>query len=94
MIMRIQWQSIEALGLGSYIYGFPDASVRKESDCNIGDPGSILGSGRSTGEGKDYPLQYFGASLVAQLVNNLPALHETWVQSLSGEDPLEKGKTM
>ena len=92
--MRIQWQSIEALGLGSYIYGFPDASVRKESDCNIGDPGSILGSGRSTGEGKDDPLQYSGASLVAQLVNNLPALHETWVQSLSGEDPLEKGKTM
>ena len=92
--MRIQWQSIEALGLGSYIYGFPDASVRKESDCNVGDHGSILGSGRSTGEGKDYPLQYFGASLVVQLVNNLPALHETWVQSLSGEDPLEKGKTM
>ena len=32
------------------------------------------------------------ASLVAQLVNNLPAMQETWVLSLGGEDPLEKGK--
>ena len=30
----------------------------KESACNAGDPGLILGSGRSPGEGKDYPLQY------------------------------------
>ena len=32
------------------------------------------------------------ASLVAQLVKNLPAMQETWVQSLGREDPLEKGK--
>ena len=32
------------------------------------------------------------AFLVAQLVKNLPALWETWVRSLVGEDPLEKGK--
>jgi len=32
------------------------------------------------------------ASLVAQLVKNPPAVRETWVQSLSWEDPLEKGK--
>ena len=31
------------------------------------------------------------ASLVAQLVKNLPAVRETWVQSLGWEDPLEKG---
>ena len=30
-------------------------------------------------------------SLVAQLVKNLPAMRETWVQSLGWEDPLEKG---
>ena len=30
-------------------------------------------------------------SLVAQLVKNPPEMQETWVQSLSGEDPLEKG---
>ena len=32
------------------------------------------------------------ASLVAQLVKNLPAVQETWVQSLGWEDALEKGK--
>ena len=32
------------------------------------------------------------ASLVAQLVNNLPAMWETWVKSLGWGDPLEKGK--
>ena len=31
------------------------------------------------------------ASQVAQMVKNLPALEETWVQSLVWEDPLEKG---
>ena len=31
------------------------------------------------------------ASLVAQLVKNLAAMQETWVQSLGWEDPLEKG---
>ena len=33
------------------------------------------------------------ASLVAQMVKNLPAVEETWVLSLSWEDPLEKGMT-
>ena len=31
-------------------------------------------------------------SLVAQMVKHLPAVRETWVQSLVCEDPLEKGK--
>ena len=52
----------------------------------------ILGSGRLAGEGISYPLQYSWASLVAQLVKNPPALWETWVQSLTWEDPLEKEK--
>ena len=33
-----------------------------------------------------------GASLVAQMVKNLPTMQETQVQSLGREDPLEKGK--
>ena len=33
---------------------------------------------------------YIRASLVAQTVKNLPAMQETWVRSLTGEDPLEK----
>ena len=49
---------------------FPDSSVGKESACNAGDLSSIPGSGRSAGEGIGYPLQYFGVSLVAQLVKN------------------------
>ena len=32
------------------------------------------------------------ASLVAQIIKNLPEMQETWVQSLGWEDPLEKGK--
>ena len=72
--------------------GFPGSSAGKESTCNAGDPGSIRGSGRSTGEGIGYPLQHSWASLVAQLVKNLPAVQETWVRSLGWEDPLEKGK--
>ena len=73
-------------------YSFPDSSDGKECTHNGGDPGSIPGSGRSPGEGIGYPLQYSWASLVAQLVNNLPATWETWVRSLGWEDPLEKGK--
>ena len=59
--------------------GFPDSSVGKEFACKAGDPGSIPGSGRSAREGIGYPLQYSSASLVAQLVKNLPAMQETWV---------------
>ena len=73
-------------------FRFPDSSVGKESACNAEDPGLIPGSGRSAGEGIGYLLQYSWASLVAQLVKNLPAMLETWVWSLSWEDPLEKGK--
>ena len=50
-----------------------------------------LGLGRSPGEGNGNPLQYSGASLVAQLVKNLSAMWKTWVQSLGLEDPLGKG---
>ena len=52
----------------------------------------ILGLGRSAGEVSGYPLQYSWASLVVQLVKNLPAMWEPWVRSLGWEDPLKKGK--
>ena len=65
---------------------------KKESACSVGDPSSIPGLARSTGEGIGYPFQYSWASLVVQLVKNLPAMQETWVQSLGWEDPLEKGQ--
>ena len=71
---------------------FISSSVGKESAYNAGDPGSIPGSGRSSGEGIGYPLQYSWAALVAQLVKNLPAAWETWVRFLAWKDPLEKAK--
>ena len=76
---------------GKMVY-IPGSSADKESTCNAGDPRSIPGLGSSLGEGIGYPLQYSWASLVAQLVKNLPAMWETWVLSLGWEDPLEKGK--
>ena len=48
----------------------PVSSAGKESTCNARDPSSIPGSGRSSREGTDYPLQYSWASLVVQLVKN------------------------
>ena len=74
------------------LYGiWGGSSAGKESTCNAGNPDLIPESRRSPGEGIGYPLQYSWTSLVAQTVKNLPAMRETWVQSLGWEDPLEKG---
>ena len=70
---------------------FPGSLAGKESACNAGDPSLVPGSGRSTREGIGYPLQCSWAFLVAQMVKNLPAMRETWVQPLGWEDPLEEG---
>ena len=53
------------------IMGFPYSSVGKKSACNAGDPGSIPGSGRSSGEGNGNPLQY-------------SCLENPWTEELSG----------
>ena len=74
-----------------YLSCFPGSSVGKEPACKAGDPGLIPGSGSSPGEGIGYPLQHSWASLVVQMVKNLPAVWETWVGLLGWEDPLEKG---
>ena len=66
------------------------AQLVKNLGCNAGNPGSIPGSGRSAGEGIGYLLQYSWASLVAQQVENLPAIRETWILSLGWEDPWRK----
>ena len=71
---------------------FPCSSVGEESACSAGDPSLIPGLKRSPREGIGYPLQYSWASLVTQIVKNLPAMRETCVRSLGWEDPLEKGK--
>ena len=73
-------------------WGFLHSSVGKEFTCKAGDSGLFPGLGRFPGEGISYPLQYSLASLVAQLVKILPAMQDTWVQSLYWENPLVKGE--
>ena len=94
--MKNYWHSCLNNQLINYasckLLGFCNSSVSKESACNAGDPGLIPGLGRSACKGIGYPLQYSWASLVAQLVKNLPAMQETSVWSLGWEDPLEEEK--
>ena len=61
--------------------GLLGGSDDKESAMQV-DPGLIPGLGRSPEGGSGYLLQYSWASLVAQLVKNLPTMRETWVRSL------------
>ena len=68
----------------------PGSSAGKEYACNAEDPSSIPGLGRLPGEGIGYPFQCSWVSLVAQTVNNLPAMWDSWVQSLGWEDPLQE----
>ena len=72
-----------------FILHLPWQLAGKDSTCNGGDPGSILGSGRCPREGIGYPFQYSWASLVTQMVKNPPAMQDTWLQSLGWEDPLQ-----
>ena len=49
--------------IGRTLSNNPDSSVGKEFACNAGEPGSMPGSGRSTGKGRGYPLQIYVISL-------------------------------
>ena len=64
--------------ISNHIFAISPSSVDKESTRNAEDPGLIPGSGRSPGEGKDYPLQYSWASLMAQLVKKKIHLQCRW----------------
>ena len=65
-----------------YFSGLPDSSVGKESSCNAGVPGLIPVSDNLL----EIPTPAFWVYLVVQLVKNLPAMWETWVQSLVWDD--------
>ena len=54
---RFVWQCFFSQGPWACM-GFPCGPAGKDSACKAGDPGSIPGSERSSGEGIDYPLQY------------------------------------
>ena len=79
MNLALDWSN----ALFNYLTYLECSSVGKEFTCNVGDPGSTPGLKRSPAEGIGYPLQYSWASLVAQMVKNMPAMWETWVQALS-----------
>ena len=56
LLLLCEW----VISLVQRALGFPGGSAGKESACNVGDLGLIPGLGRSSGEGKGYPLQYSG----------------------------------
>ena len=57
--------------------GFPGGSTGKESVCNAGDLGLIPGLGRSSGEGKGYPLQYSGLENSMDCIGHRVAKNQT-----------------
>ena len=56
--------------------GFLCGSAGKEYTCNVGDLGSILGLGRSHGEGKGYPLQYSGLESSMDCIGSQRVRHD------------------
>ena len=48
----------QIINILSWVFGCPGGLEGKASACNVGDPGSIPGSGRSPGDGNGNPLQY------------------------------------
>ena len=70
------------------LQGFPSGSAVKNLPANAGDAGLIPRSGRLLDKEM---ATHSRASLVSQLVKNLPSIWETWVRSLGREDPLERG---
>ena len=59
--------------------GFPCGSVGKESTSNVGDLGLIPALGRSPGEGKGYPLQYFGLENSMDCIVHGVIKSQTWL---------------
>ena len=61
------------------VLGFPCDSAGKESACNAGDLGLIPGFGRSSGEGKGYPLQYSGLENSMDCIDQRVAKSRIWL---------------
>ena len=64
---------------GIPLRSFPDNSAGKKSAYNAGDPGLILGLGRSFVRIDRIPTLVFLGFPVVQLVKNSPAMQETWL---------------
>ena len=74
---------IDDCGCPGLLPGFPGTSAGKESACNAGDPGSVTGSGRSTGEGSRCPLQYSGRENSMDCIVHGVAKSQTQSEQLS-----------
>ena len=66
--------------------GFPCGLAGKESTCNAGDLSLIPGLGRSTGEGKGYPLQYSGLENSMDCIVHGVTKNWTWLSSFHFSD--------
>ena len=64
--------------------GFPGGLHGKESACNAGDPGSILGLERFPGEGNGNPLQYSCLEKVMATHSSIPAWRSPWTEEPGG----------
>ena len=82
------------ISYSGWLKGFLVSSAGKESACNAGNPSLAPGLGRSAREGIGYPLHYSWASLLAQLVRNLPPMWETWIQALGGREQLKNNRNL
>ena len=77
-VRKIRWRKKRLPTL--VFLGFPGGSAGKESTYNAGDLGSILGLGRSPGEGKGYLLRYSGLeNSVDCIVRGVPGHFESYM---------------
>ena len=76
-VRRISWRRDRMPT--AVLLGFPCGSAAKESTYNVGDLGLIPVSGRSLGEGKGYPLQYFGLENSMDCIVHGVTKSQTWL---------------
>ena len=74
--------------------GFPGGSAGKESTCNVGDLGSIPGSGRSPREGNGYPLQYSGLEISMACIVHGVTKSRTQLSNFTSLHKTSKGDTL
>ena len=90
LILRTFWCMYFLLNVCVYLCAWASLVAGKESAWHARDPSSIPGSGRYTGEGIGYPLQYSWASLVVknpQMVKNPPQCGRPGFNSWVGRIP-------
>ena len=71
----IFWQILR----GKHSMGFPCGSADKEFTWNMGDVGPVPGLGRSPGEEKGYPIQYFGQENFMDCIVHGVTKSQTWL---------------